>query len=158
MGIYSLPTKDVCGRDLFSILFNLHKRISQIDHLTFTWFIKLKIVLSNKCWCAWVANAIGSKLIQLYERRFEFCCWHFLIDIFFNLLGSDIFWIFLAIGSFGHRDSYHLPPIQKYSSSNQKVEFVLESEKIITSVGVYNFFPSPPFAMFWSNLLHSQKY
>ena len=60
-----------------------------------------------------------------------------------NSVVEIFFLIFLAIGPFGHRDSYHLPPLQKNSSSNKKkpspsLGFVLESEKIIT------FFLSPP--------------
>ena len=93
--------------------------------------MKLNLIFFNKCWCSWVANATGLQLIELSECRFEFSYQKKIITFF----PSPPFEMYLL--SFT-RDSYHLPSLQKDSSSNQK--------KIIT------FFPSPPFEMFWSNL------
>ena len=56
---------------LWVVPFNLHKRQGQIDHLTLTYFMKLKIILSNKCWYAWVANATGLKSIELSPRLLQ---------------------------------------------------------------------------------------
>jgi len=57
--------------------------------------MKLNVVFSNKCWCAWVVNATGLKSIELSTSRFEFCCWHIFFESswhFLNLLGNRSIW------------------------------------------------------------------